>query len=316
MNYDEKKRIGMLASQRAFLEKNGYIMKELVGEGGFGQVYRVWDNKEGRSLACKIASNALGRNVLRQEAKLQKRIKHPIFPCYVDFLESREYTMFLMDYLEGERLDMCLQDGALEQKRALSIAIQLAQGLEYLHNLPEPILYRDLKPANICLAQDGKVYLMDLGCACSISQAQFSKAGSPGYAPREQLGELHGEGDNPKVKQPGFYSDVYGLGKLLHYMLTGDDPCKPPVKKMPIRAYNRKFSPLLEQLVMQCVEEVPKLRPPDVYCVLRILHLLLGERIRDRIAVKKKELQIVMGDRGGREYGFIYERNICCSVQK
>ncbi len=316
MDCEEKERDDMPRGQRSFLERHGYVVEKLVGKGAFGRVYRVWDIKRGEILACKIASSARERSILRQEAGLQRSLAHPLFARYTDCLESGDCTLLLMDYLEGERLDVCLQGGPLEQRLALSIAMQLAEGLDYLHKLPQPILYRDLKPANICLAQDGRVYLMDLGCACTISQAQFSKAGSPGYAPWEQLGELLGEADKGKIVQPGFYSDVYGLGKLLHYMLTGDDPCKPPVRKMPIRAYNRKLSPLLEQLIMQCVEELPQLRPPDMHYVLHILQLLLGERIKDRIAVKRMELTAVAGDMGGREYGFMYERNICCPVQK
>lgn len=273
---------GMPVSCIELLAAHGYMVKEWIGGGEFGQVYRVWDTDNERMLACKVAWGGQAQSILRQETMLQRRITHPLFARYADYLEGQECTMLLMEYVEGERLDKQLQKAPLSQKQAVTVAMQLADGIGYLHRLEEPILYRDLKPEHICLTKEGRVRLMDLGCACEISRAGLTKAGSPGYAPVEQMGELgmRGQGEISKCQgvapkkqgaAPGFYSDVYALGKLLHYMLTGDNPCKPPYQKPPIRTYNQKFSPLLEQVIMQCVERKPELRIQDMQCLIQRL---------------------------------------------
>lgn len=315
MKGERMEKDSMSLHQRTFLAKHGYIVRNSIGKGAFGRVYRVWDDRQGRFWACKVASDAVGRGILRREAMLQRSISHPIYAGFVDCLEEKEYTFLLMEYLDGESLDRCLERGRLDSAQAIRIAIQLAEGINYLHQLPEPVLYRDLKPQNICLAGDGRVRLMDLGCACTVSEARLSKAGSPGYAPWEQLQERE-EGINARAVCPGFYSDVYALGRLLHQMLTGEDPCRPPRQKMPIRVYDRKLSLLLEKVVVQCVEEQPELRPPDMCCVMRMLCPLVTEGLRNKITLKRKELTARMGSLfvGEREHGFVYERNVCCPV--
>lgn len=273
---------GMPVSCKELLAAHGYMVEDWIGGGAFGQVYRVWDTDNEQMLACKVACGFQAQSILRQEAMLQRRITHPLFARYADYLEGQDYTMLLMEYVEGEHLDKQLQKGAFSQSQAVTVAMQLADGIGYLHQMEEPILYRDLKPEHVCLTKEGRVRLMDLGCACEISKAGFSKAGSPGYAPAEQLGESGAQGQEMALRsqgvtrkgqgvEPGFYSDVYALGKLLHYMLTGDNPCKPPYQKPPVRAYNQKLNPLLEQVIMQCVEIKPELRIPDMQCLIQRL---------------------------------------------
>ncbi len=261
---EEHDEAGLSVSCEELLAAHGYMVAERIGGGAFGQVYRVWDADNERMLACKVACGFQSQSMLRQEALLQRRIAHPLFVRYADCLEGLDCTMLLMECVEGEPLDKRLQKGVLSQRQAVAVAMQLAEGIGYLHRMEEPVLYRDLKPEHVCLAREGGVRLMDLGCACEISKAGLSKAGSPGYAPIEQMGKGQG-------MTPGFHSDVYALGKLLHYMLTGDNPCKPPYQKPPIRAYNQKFSPLLEQVIMQCVERKPELRIPDMRCLMQRL---------------------------------------------
>ena len=91
----------------------------------------------------------------------------------------------------------------------------LAEGLKYLHERQERFLFRDVKPSNIMVRQDGRVKLIDPGCVCSMEEPIFSRAGTPDFAAPEQLqksGEL-----TPAC-------DVYGLGRTLEVML-GEEPC-------------------------------------------------------------------------------------------
>lgn len=256
------------ASCNQLLADSGYAVEKWLGGGRFGRVYQVRKFQNNQVLACKMAGGFAEQSILRQEAMLQGSITHPLFAKYIDCLEGQECTMLLMEYLEGENLAKCLEKHIFSQRQAVDVVMQLAEGIGYLHELKEPVLYRDLKPEHVCLTKAGRVRLMDLGCACEISKAGLSKAGSPGYAPAEQLGKV---GAQRNGVAPGFCSDVYALGKLLHYMLTGDNPCKPPYQKPPIRTYNQKLSPLLEQVIMQCVEINPKLRIPDMKCLMQRL---------------------------------------------
>lgn len=297
--------------QKRFLEMQGYFVEVQLGSGAFGKVYRVWDTRKKCFWACKVACNREAREILRREAEIQNKITHPLFVRYETCLEHRDCTMLLMEYVEGENVEQYLHRGCMTQGQVVAVAIQLAEGIEYLHALPDAILYRDLKPENVCLTSNGRVRLMDLGCACRLSEARFSCAGSPGYAPKEQLSKPNLS--NP-MDSPGFYSDVYALGKLMHYMFTKDSPAMPPYRKPPIGAYNKKCSPFLEQIIMQCTEEEQKLRLPDMKCVLGKLRLLEAKGIGGRVERRKRELEAV-AERvfyGAAESGFIYERNICC----
>ena len=141
------------------------------------------------------------------------------------------------------------REGRLTREEMADIAGQLAEGLMLLHERPEPILYRDLKPEHVILCGDGRVRLLDLGCACRLSEAWKSKAGSPGYAAPEQLGE--------RGHRQGVYSDVYSFGKVLAAMQreTGAD---------------RDW----ERLIAQCTAEKTEERIPGMRFILQELRTI------------------------------------------
>lgn len=301
----------MPAYQKGILEIQGYMAGDLIGQGAFGKVYRIWDVKKRCNLACKVSDNNRAREILRCEAGIHEQITHPLFARYEACLESKEATMLLMEYVEGENLEHYLQRERLTQEQTVAVAIQLAEGIDYLHSMPDALLYRDLKPENICLTPSGKVRLLDLGCVCRVKEARFSHAGSPGYVPVEQMCD---ENRNVTLKVPGFYSDVYALGKLMHYMLTGDNPVMPPYVKPTVRAYNLSCSPYLEQIILQCTQEKVEMRLPDMKCVLQNLKVFQEDGIRARLRVKRREIEVVTEHLFSRKAnsGFIYERNVCC----
>lgn len=273
------------------LLRQGYLSPVLIGRGAHSFVCRVQEAATGKLYACKIGREG---SLWRQEAILLKRLTHPLFPCYGrSFLENGQYFL-IMEYVSGETLEQILKRrGHLTQKQAVKIALSLAEGLAYLEGLPDEILFRDLKPQNIKIREDGQVKLLDLGCACPASQAGHSMAGTIGYAAPEQLGTFG---------EIGAYSDVYAFGRLLHFMLTGDDPCLPPKKKPPIRAYDRGLDGRLECLVEECVGEEIRTRLPDMRCVLRKLQDFASKKDspfgKSSIFSKKSRLE------------FIYEKNV------
>jgi len=249
------------------LGKRGYELKNFIGTGAFGKVYLVKKRQTGILLACKSAKTLQSQKLLKKEAEVLQQIRHPVFPLFEEFIEDSRGCLLLMEYVEGESLAERLEQDVLPTKEALDYAGWLAEGLEYLHKLSEPVLYRDLKPEHVKICYDGKVKLLDMGCACRLSEARFSKAGTRGYAPSEQLAE----------GQPGVYSDVYAFGKLLSYMLTGENPCLPSSKKAGVLLYKKKISLYLKKLVECCTEEDYRNRIQDMGAVIRNLRKCGGE---------------------------------------
>lgn len=106
--------------------------------------------------------------------------------------------------------EMLARRGHFTMGQTIRTGLALAEGLQYLHERPERFLFRDVKPSNIMIRQDGSVKLIDFGCVCSRNDRISSRAGTPDYAAPEQL-EGYGE-LTPSC-------DVYGLGKTLEAML-------------------------------------------------------------------------------------------------
>ncbi|MCM1102113.1 MAG: serine/threonine protein kinase [Acetatifactor muris] len=227
------------------LRRRGYGRLSEAGTGSFGRVYRVRENAGGRELACKVAEGMEARAILRREAALLKALDHPLFARYEDYAEGERIAMLFMEYAEGRDLDAVLRRGPLSGRRARAVAVRIAEGLLYLHELPDPVLYRDLKPGNVRVDRRGGVKLLDLGCACRLSEAEGSRAGSRGFAAPEQLDAAGGDTQTPCPQ--GFYSDVYAWGRLLEHMTVGLDR-----------------SPAWESLIRACTERDPSLRPQSM----------------------------------------------------
>lgn len=233
------------------LECEGCGDAELVGSGAFGRVYRVRKKRGGKHFACKLAEDPQARALLRREAKLQSSLEHPLFARYVRLVEGEYTTALFMEYVRGRDLDELLRRGPLSRERAVDLARQLAEGLLYLHEREEPVIYRDLKPGNIRVRLNGSVKLLDLGCACSLAEACETKAGSRGYAAPEQLGTKTEAAGRAGC---GIYSDVYAWGRVFAAMLGG------------ICA-----APALLSLIEECTREKPSQRPQSMRDVLREL---------------------------------------------
>lgn len=248
------------------LREHGCQISSFLGEGAFSEVYRVRELKTGRFLACKVSWE---QKIWEKESRLLSRVQHPLFPAFSECWQSGALYYLLMEYVSGENLAVLLRRrGKFSQTQAVRIGLELSEGLAFLEEQPEAILFRDLKPENIIIREDGKVKLIDFGCACLEHQKEMTIAGTPGYAAPEQL---------VQGKTAGTYSDVYAFGRLLHYMLTGDNPCLPPGKKPTIRVYDRRFSRSLEQLVEECVCTEISERLPDMRRVLHRLQSLAEE---------------------------------------
>lgn len=194
------------------LRRKGYYCCELLGQGAFATVYTVEEQSTGRRYACKVSRKP---ELLKREAQISAKLYHTVFPVYADFWEEAEFGFFLREYVEGSSMEDALRvQGAFMVHQVVQIGIELAEGLHYLHCRPEPYLFRDVKPANIIICQDGRVKLIDLGCVCAIEEAADAYAGTPGFAAPEQFG---GDG----VLTPA--CDIYALGQTLKAALQNQE---------------------------------------------------------------------------------------------
>lgn len=202
--------------EKGMLARKGYLCRGLLGEGTFSRVYWVEAVSGGKSFACKVSEN---KKILEQEAQVLALLEHPLFPKYFDFWKEGGRGFLLRECVPGSCLEEMLgRRGHFSTRQTIYMGLELARGLGYLHERQERFLFRDLKPANIVLRQDGRLKLVDLGCVCSLNEEIFSRAGSPGFAAPEQL-------RSGGVLTPA--SDVYGLGQTLKAAL-GEEKIEQP----------------------------------------------------------------------------------------
>ena len=194
----------------AFLERRGYRVYRFLGQGAFSRVYLARKKEGGEAVACKVSSR---KKLVEREGRLLQRLEHPLFVAYKECWQEGDRSCLAMEYVPGSSLDVLLgRQGRLAAKRAAQVALELAEGLRYLHTMKDAVLFRDIKPANIMIRQDGKVKLLDLGCACLLEAGDAARAGTPGFGAPEQF-EMAGS------VSPA--SDVYGVGQALWAMLGG-----------------------------------------------------------------------------------------------
>lgn len=240
-----------------------YEILTLIGQGGMSKVYLAMDKRLNKQWAVKeIEKRARDRNneVIIQsaiaEANMIKRLDHPSLPRIVDIIDNGNVIFVIMDYIEGEPLSNILErNGAQPQELVIEWAKELCGVLDYLHTCQPPIIYRDMKPANVMLKPDGSLKLIDFGIAREFKEEKNSDTvslGTKGYAAPEQFG---GKG------QTDARTDVYCLGVTLYHLITGQNPCEPPYELYPIRYWNPGLSSGLEKIIQKCTQ----LNPDDRY---------------------------------------------------
>lgn len=228
------------------------ILRE-IGHGGMSVVYLAMDTHLNKQWAVKeIRKKGSGRNdeivvnSLLAEANLMKRLDHPSLPRIVDIIDNGVTIYVVMDYIEGESLDKILAEyGAQPEEKVINWAMQIADALSYLHGQKPPIIYRDMKPANVMLKPEGNIKIIDFGIAREYKEqnlADTTVLGTKGYAPPEQYS---GQTD-PR-------SDIYALGMTMHHLLTGADP-RGGEAYAPVRQWNPEISEGMEIIIDRCVQ--------------------------------------------------------------
>ena len=187
-----------------------------------------------------------------REAEMLQWLRHPMLPVvYEVFQEDGWYLA--MEYIQGITLrEYVERNGYVRERQACVWTDELLDVLGYLHTRKPPVIYRDLKPDNIMVCSDGHLRLVDFGAACRQQFGVASDglmAATPGYGAPEQFGRT---GDGIRADER---SDIYALGKVLYYMVTGSDPARPPYVSLSIRDYQPLLTPDLERIIRKCIED-------------------------------------------------------------
>ena len=247
-----------------------YEIVRRIGGGGMGAVYLAKDRNLGdapRAVKEMVEAHldptqhekAIGD--FKRESLLLTSLEHPSIPTIYDYFYDEPLGRFylVMKFISGGDLASRLRTapgGRIDEKTVADWGMQTADVLEYLHSRPKPIIYRDLKPANLMIdGNTGRVMLIDFGIARWVKREEkgVTAVGTMGYAPPE----LFGGRVEPR-------SDVYSLGATLFHLLTGSDPQDNPLlifdfqKNPRPRQIAPSISSEMEQILMRSVEYKPE----------------------------------------------------------
>lgn len=264
-----------------------YKILNKVGQGGMSVVYLAMNEKANKQWAIKevrkdgVKDFEIVKQGLVVETDLLKKLSHPSLPSIIDVIEGPDTFLIVMDYIQGNPLSKALEEyGAQPQEYVIEWAKQLCDVLEYLHTRTPPIIYRDMKPANIMLKPDGNICLIDFGTAREFKEKNLADTtclGTVGYAAPEQFGGMG---------QTDARTDIYCLGATLYHLVTGRNPCDPPYEILPIRQVNPALSSGLERIIQKCTQR----NPDDRYqsCAELMYALENYEKIDDAYRRKQK----------------------------
>jgi len=257
-----------------------YEMLEVLGGGGMGKVYRVYDRKLEEEVALKlikpeISANRKAIERFKNELKVARKITHKSVCKMYDLGESGGTSYITMEYVPGEDLRSFIhRSKQLTVATSLSIAIQVAAGLGEAHRLG--IVHRDLKPGNIMIDKEGNAKIMDFGIARTLAVAGETAEGiiigTPEYMSPEQV-----EGRDVDAR-----SDIFAFGCVLYEMLTGKSAFGRKTAAQAIAAVLHEEAPLvsesgvevpeeLQRVISRCLEKDPECRFRSINDVVSLL---------------------------------------------
>lgn len=251
---------------------NRYEIVRRIGGGGMGAVYLAKDRNLGevpRAVKEMIESHLDDSQHekaiadFKRESLLLTELEHPSIPTVYDYFydDGSERFYLVMKFIPGSDLASRLRGttgGRIDELTATEWGVQIADVLHYLHTRPQPIIYRDLKPANLMLDSNlDRIMLIDFGIARWVNKKEkgVTAVGTMGYAPPELFG---GHAD-PRV-------DIYSLGATMFHLVTGSDPQDNPLlifdftKNPRPRQINPALSTEMERLLIRAVEYKPEHR--------------------------------------------------------
>ncbi|MEM7714470.1 MAG: serine/threonine-protein kinase, partial [Cyanobacteria bacterium P01_A01_bin.68] len=252
-----------------------YRIINTLGQGGVGITYLAQDLENGKNLALKVLS--LRRmtdwkkiELFSRESQILSQLNHPSIPQYIDYFQLEtdyDNSFYIAQQLApGKSLAELVENGYyFEESEVKYIAIQILDILIYLHSFSPPVIHRDIKPQNIILGDNGKIFLVDFGAVADTYHNTVTGGstvvGTFGYMAPEQF------------RGKAFPStDLYGLGTTLLYLLTGKCPADLPQKHLKIDFHSQiKVSPKFADWLDKILEPIVEDRFPDAGVALAVL---------------------------------------------
>ena len=251
-----------------------YEIRDLLGEGGLGQVHAAFDTVLQRDVAIKSLRPELLNDTnfvdrFRVEATSLARLNHPNITTIYSLIPDGKNLYMVMELVRGHTLDDILKkrNAPIEVRECLAIIAQAADGLSYAHSMG--VIHRDIKPANLMVAENGVLKIMDFGIARVRGSQRLTRTGSivgtlAYMAPEQLRGE---EGDEA--------CDLYSLAIVLYEMLSGSPPfsatseydlMQAQINQRPDRLIPRVagLEPGVESALMRALSKKPAQRFPSV----------------------------------------------------
>jgi eukaryotic-like serine/threonine-protein kinase len=195
---------------------NGYIIKQFIGAGGMGEVYKAEHPHLNRTVAVKVLFQDSQKARFQNEAYIQASIRHENIAAMYEYTVFENKPCIIMEFIEGQTLDKYIQQkGKLKNDELLAIFKQIVGAIAHLHQ--NQIIHRDIKPSNIKIMNDGTIKLLDFG----ISKASYTpKLTQQGFV----VGTTEYMAPEQFRNEVSLKSDVWALGVLLYEMATGYPP--------------------------------------------------------------------------------------------
>jgi len=279
-----------------------YRLDQLLGEGGFGQVWRGFDTELHRAVAVKFftawgAGSSGARALFRKEAQKVANLHHPhIVPVY-DIGQEGSYDFIVYQLIEGTSLAKRIAEARPSFKESARIVAQVAEALHHAHLCG--IVHRDVKPSNILLDKEGRAYLTDFGIAADEEELLYHHGPTSGTLPYMSPEQLKGE--NLRVTPR---SDVYSLGVVFYELLTGRRPFQakqPDILReqiltgelRPPRTIDDKIPKRLEAICLKALRREPGHRYATARDMARELRRSISPIPRRRILVACAALALI-----------------------
>ena len=262
-----------------------YVINQRIAQLQNSSIYLASD--------LKIVGKTWAIKQLWQESEVSNLIKilgvisHPSLPRVFDYFTENNQRYLVMDFIDGRTLfDLIYlypQNEFLPESRIIAWLAQTCYVIDYLHNLPIPVLILDIKPDNIMLTSAGNIVVIDFGVACfynSLEPLIIGGHGTPGYAPPEQM----------QSKPVDQRADIYGIGATFFHIITKRKPEEFKVPLPDIRSINPNASEHLADIIKKCTAIEPEQRYASIK---ELLSALFPFSVEQLIQAEKHFLQAI-----------------------
>ena len=242
-----------------------YVLRGLLGRGGYGSVFRAFDPRHGREVALKLleAPSERSRERFKREARAVARLAHPSIVTLLDSGEAEGRPYLVQELIEGATLD----ERELDLRGRVSVVRDAARAVAYAH--AQGVLHRDLKPSNLLVDAAGRGHVIDFGLARVLGTKRLTRSGEAFGTPAFMAPEQAGHGKHPIDER----ADVYALGATLFATLTGEPPFRGEGFELFLAMF-REPAPCpseldpdlpaaLDAVVTTCLAKVPEERYPS-----------------------------------------------------